>query len=362
MIKTSAASIDIDAERLLEAETEWRAYHIFYGASPYTLLSDLVVPMADRVVASGLAKEYFFINYWLEGAHIRLRLRARPQDIKELDKQILTEGQKYLNEHPSMHPMMQLLDDSFYENLFEGEYTDAARATYFNAEGKPIFAENNTIQVRDYVREWNRYGGKIGMLLSERFFVDSSKKVIELLHLGNLRVRPMLLGIALQITFITAMCFLEDIDMVKDFFKVYHRRWMPAGNPPSYLSESGQSSYKGYIDELSPMLRSYAAAISSGKLSDLPEPLQDWAQTCLGYVVSLKELYAHGSLLEFDFYDGHRPAATVSESAWSLCHSFIHMTNNRMFVSVSDESFLSFLILQAFGENITSEGVKSGDK
>lgn len=361
MTTTLNSPIDIEAERRLDAETEWRAYHIFYGGSPYTLLADLVVPMAERVVAEGLAVEFFFINYWLEGAHIRLRLRVRPENIEALDREVLTEGQAYLDEHPSMHPMMQLMDDSFYENLFEGEYTDAARPNYFDENGKPIFAENNTIQVREYVREWERYGGEIGMLLSERYFVDSSKKVVELLRLGNLRVRPILLGISAQLTFVTAMSMLENIDMVTDFFRVYHQRWLPVGDPPPYLSESGQRAYRDYIDELSAMLQSYRSAIESGNLEELPGPLQDWARTCQGYVDTLTNLYEQGDKLEFDFYDGHRPAKNVAEAAWSLCHSFIHMTNNRMFVSVADESFLSFLILRAFGQEVTAKEAGSDD-
>ena len=39
------------------------------------LLLQCVGPLVDELDADGLLAGYFFINYWLEGPHVRLRLR-----------------------------------------------------------------------------------------------------------------------------------------------------------------------------------------------------------------------------------------------------------------------------------------------
>lgn len=57
---------------------EWIALHIFYAASPRPMLVDCVRPLVDRLTGEGLLAGHFFINYWLEGPHVRLRLRPRP--------------------------------------------------------------------------------------------------------------------------------------------------------------------------------------------------------------------------------------------------------------------------------------------
>ena len=58
----------------------WQAVHVFYGASPRPLLVECVRPLVDELTADGLLAGHFFINYWLEGPHVRLRLRPSTED------------------------------------------------------------------------------------------------------------------------------------------------------------------------------------------------------------------------------------------------------------------------------------------
>ncbi|MBO0912918.1 lantibiotic dehydratase C-terminal domain-containing protein, partial [Streptomyces laculatispora] len=52
---------------------EWIALHVFYAASPQPMLVNCVRPLVDELTAEGLLAGHFFINYWLEGPHVRLR-------------------------------------------------------------------------------------------------------------------------------------------------------------------------------------------------------------------------------------------------------------------------------------------------
>ena len=53
----------------------WLGMHIFYGANPRPMLLDCVRPLVDELTTLGLLDSYFFMNYWQEGPHVRLRLK-----------------------------------------------------------------------------------------------------------------------------------------------------------------------------------------------------------------------------------------------------------------------------------------------
>lgn len=53
----------------------WQATHVFYAANPRPFLLQCVRPLVAELEADGLIDSYFFINYWLEGPHVRLRLK-----------------------------------------------------------------------------------------------------------------------------------------------------------------------------------------------------------------------------------------------------------------------------------------------
>ena len=58
-----------------EPAGDWLAFHIFYAANPRPMMVDCIRPLLAELTGDGLISGYFFINYWLEGPHVRLRLR-----------------------------------------------------------------------------------------------------------------------------------------------------------------------------------------------------------------------------------------------------------------------------------------------
>ncbi|WP_058235478.1 lantibiotic dehydratase C-terminal domain-containing protein [Devriesea agamarum] len=325
----------------------WRSYHVFYGGNPLILLRDCIIPLVEALQSESVIRDYFFINYWLEGSHVRLRLRVKPEMLDDLDKRVLGEVRDYLAISPSYHPMAELMNNSFYENLFKGEYPETDRWKYFDSDGAPIFANNNSIEIREYEPEWLRYGGEVGILISERQFVESTQLVVQLMHLGNLGVRTILLGIASQITYITAVCLLDDLDLVEKFLLAYHRRWSEGYEThASYLTEAGLNEHRVTVENLRKKIVPLADAIRRGETTGFPKILGEWVRLCQKTRHQIKEACKYSTLV-FEYNDGVRVATKVEEAAWSLCHSFIHMTNNRMMVSVTDEGFLAYQLVEA---------------
>ena len=53
---------------------EWLSFHVFYAANSNPILVEGVTPVIRRLRAEGLIERWFFIRYWLEGPHVRLRV------------------------------------------------------------------------------------------------------------------------------------------------------------------------------------------------------------------------------------------------------------------------------------------------
>lgn len=341
-------AFSLSEEAHLRDTHRWRAYHVYYGGSPLVLLSDCIVPLAERLSEEGVISEYFYINYWLQGSHVRFRARV-PDGVDDdtVDQAVLGPLNDYLEKNPSLHPMAELADNDFYNQLFAGEFDEADRPKYFTEDNQPIFSANNSVEIRQYEPEWDRYGGERGMLISEWFFVKSTSQVVDLMKLGNLGVRTILLGIATQMTALTAACMLRDLDTVKDFFIAYHHRWADGYDAnPAYSTEEGRREHSQTTKAIASLTIPHLSSLAHGRLDELPTVLRNWAKVCLTAREAIDAAYEEGPL-HFEYSDGYRAAATPHEAAWSLCHSFIHMTNNRMMVSVADEAFIAYQLVAA---------------
>lgn len=325
---------------------EWRSYHIFYGGSPLVVLRECIIPLARELKNTSIIEDFFFINYWLEGSHVRLRLRLHPENIYQVDSIVLSRVQDYLKKFPSYHPTAELVNNNFYESLFEGEFEEADRPLYFNEDGTPRFAQNNSIEIRTYEPEWLRYGGAVGMLISERYFVNSTEFMTLLADYGNLEVRTILLGLATQVTFITVACLLRNRERMNEFFVAYHLRWLRDATTPDYKLETGRSEHKITVNRIEKKILPWLPAIFTGQFSELPPFLQDWAITCQKTRQQIEDACSHAPL-PFSYTDGVRYIDNPDEAAWTLCHSYVHMMNNRMTVSVLDEAFISYQITEA---------------
>lgn len=338
------------AARVDDEDARWVSFHVFYGGSPDILLTECLIPLADALVRDGVVRDWFYINYWLEGSHVRLRLRVpRERTDAALDSLVLPAVESYLARKPSMHPMLELADNGFYERLFVGEFTDADRPRHFDDDGVPLFRPNNSIERRDYERETFRYGGPECMMLAEEHFVASTRLACDVMGGGNQNVRSLLLGIASQLSFVTACTLLRDRDLVADFFVAYHHRWASGyADETPYATEKGRRTHSLTAVNLRRRLLPLLDRLVADDLEGMPQRLRDWAQTNRRVRAGLDELFDR-DVLRFDYQDGRRAPESPSAAAWSLCHSLIHMTNNRMMVSVADEAFIAYQIAEAMG-------------
>ncbi len=117
-------------------------YAKFYTGSATVdqLLSEQILPLVRDAMAEGQCREWFFIRYGDPDFHLRVRLRGEPQALLHLQQQLFA---------------------AMDEPLADGRLW--------------------RVQLDTYEREIRRYGGPVGMTLSEKIFWADSEAIAEIL-------------------------------------------------------------------------------------------------------------------------------------------------------------------------------------
>ncbi|MFE6067471.1 lantibiotic dehydratase C-terminal domain-containing protein [Streptomyces sp. NPDC056525] len=344
---------------------EWIALHVFYAASPRPMLVDCVRPLVARLTEEGLLAGHFFINYWLEGPHVRLRLRpASPAAAPEVRRRAEEALSAFLKARPALYEVDSGFLKDFYNALFDIEFPGADRGRYMGDDGRMRLRPNNTFSEEPYAPEYAKYGGPAGVELAEWHFRHSSELVVGAFRTMNLHLRTVLLGTSTQLMMVMASCFLPEEDRLADYLDGYYEFWHRAFPGTGFI---GSKEYERNYAEMAPVLghrfAAVRAAIASGELERLPSFLRGWAEHCLELRSRIEELTGRGELL-FPLREGParedtgqvraEPADAVPTAPLThlpsvlprLLSPYMHMTNNRLHVTIRDEAYLSFVLGQ----------------
>ncbi|MEO6725746.1 MAG: lantibiotic dehydratase [Blastocatellia bacterium] len=142
-----SSSLYLPAARSFPPGSEWLYAKIYCGtATADQLIREVIKSVADEVIASGAADQWFFLRYLDPAWHLRVRFHGQPERLRE-----------------EVWPKLQ-----------------AALA-----EMSPRLGTGGVwrIQLDTYEREVERYGGATGIELSEQLFYADSQAVTEIIDL-----------------------------------------------------------------------------------------------------------------------------------------------------------------------------------
>ncbi|MGP4111775.1 lantibiotic dehydratase C-terminal domain-containing protein [Streptomyces sp. 4N509B] len=326
----------------------WQALHVYYAANPVPMLLSCVRPLVRELTEDGLLDGWFFINYWLEGPHVRLRLRpvsaAAEAEVRSRAERAVD---AFLAERPALYQVDSGFLNEFYNQLFDIEFTAEERGGYTDAEGRMNLRPNNSLAWLPYEPEYGKYGGPAGVALAEWHFAHSSELVIDALRGKNLHLRTVLLGTAAQLMLVMSTAFLPEDERLTDFLDRYYAFWHRAFPDTGFI---GSAEYERRADEVAPGLltwhRRVRAAAAGGEA--LPALLARWAEHCRELRARVVELAERGELV-FRSWDGSRdePVGDPDEALERLLSPYMHMTNNRLHVTIQDEAYLSYVLGRA---------------
>ncbi|MFI8003496.1 lantibiotic dehydratase C-terminal domain-containing protein [Streptomyces sp. NPDC086010] len=359
------------AAQAAEQPGEWIALHVFYAASPQPMLVNCVRPLVDRLTADGLLAGHFFINYWLEGPHVRLRLLpARAEDAPEVRRRAEEALTGFLRSRPALYEVDSGFLKDFYNALFDIEFPGEDRARFMGADGRMNLRPNNSFTYEPYAPEYAKYGGPAGVELAEWHFRHSSDLVIDAFRTMNLHLRTVLLGTSAQLMMVMASCFLPEEDRLADYLDGYYAFWHRAFPGTGFIgSEEYEATYARMAPQLGSRFAEIRAAVRSGEAGRLPRFLRGWAEHCLELRGRIEDLATKGDLV---FPVGEGPAredagqertepggAVVLEAVTHapavlprLLSPYMHMTNNRFHVTIRDEAYLSFMLGRVLREPV----------
>ncbi|WP_327002303.1 lantibiotic biosynthesis protein [Dactylosporangium sp. NBC_01737] len=331
----------------------WLGMHIFYGANARPMVLDCVRPLVDELTTRGLLDSYFYMNYWQEGPHVRLRLKPRTAaDEPAVRDAAEAAVQRFLADRPALYEMNAGFRGELHEMLFRLEYPNGGPQELLAADGTAAMQPNNSFAYRPYEPEYGKYGGAQGVALAEWHFRHSSDLVIDLVATMNLHLRPVVLGIASQLMLVMAGTFLPGRDQLATFFDSYHQFWRHAFGGAGLVDNI---DYDGMYDrvaaDLDRRFRPILTALDQGEPHRLPVLLRGWAE----HAAQLRErvvLLAGSGALTFAYPEGAEPV-TVTDAHQALIRllsPYLHMTNNRLYVTLRDEAYLAYLIGRALRE------------
>lgn len=338
------------------AAEDWVALHVYYAANPQPLLTEGIRDVVRRLEDADLIDTWFYINYWLEGPHVRLRLRPRrPQDherVESLAREVLED---FLARRPALYEVDSGFLGELYDQLFAMEFSDEEKARYTGPDGRMNLRPNNSVARLDYEPEYGKYGGVEGTRLAEWHFRHSSALTLEVLRSRNLHLRSMLLGTSAQLMMVMTACFLPDRQEAAQFLSRYHDFWQ------SHYDGTGFIADKEYEDgflagraTIAPQFDRILSAVGDDALERLPAELADWARHCLELRRRVVEL-ARAGRLEFATWAGGAtlPVSGVGQALVVLLSPYLHMTNNRLHVTIRDEAYLAHVLARC----LTDESV-----
>ncbi|MEO3859319.1 lantibiotic dehydratase C-terminal domain-containing protein [Acrocarpospora sp. B8E8] len=325
-------------------DPNWISLHIFYSSNADPMLVECVAPLVQRLREERLIERYFFIKYWLEGPHVRLRMRPAPgvaADAVRAEVELAVDA--FLARRPALYEVDREELRGFYKRMYIAEYGEENWDATYGEDGMP-HRPNNSRHYINYEPEYHRYGGPDGLELSQWHFEKSSDAVLNLLATANVHVRSVLMGLSFQLSMAMCLVFLERPEEVALFLDRYRSRWegQYADGTEDWERRYGRS-YGRMAPALADRLSRIMTAVRDPDGMGVTPFEREWITHCQELRDRVRKLGADG--LPFGGGpDSPEPAVLDIDAALrALLGSYVHMTNNRLGASILDEIYLSYL-------------------
>jgi thiopeptide-type bacteriocin biosynthesis protein len=328
------------------ADQRWVSAHLYYHDALNDLLRCAVGPLVGELAADGLIDGFFFIRYWQGGPHVRLRVLLREQTQAQPVERLI---EAWIGRFFARCPSQSVLRAEDYlrtagwlsqhefgqgEAVFDRTTVDRTTvdATTVDATTVEPLQPNNTLRYVAYVPEEDRLGGPAGVAAFEPHFMDSSALALEVIAANPSEQRRT--GRALAMMLLAAAVVIPDLKRLARYFRYSYRDWAArrtAGDRTRCARyETGwQQSYDR----------------QRAQLDDLARRLLDETRPGAGYhldAVSARWVTSVSSLA-----DRLTEARLALESLLFQC---MHKHNNRLGITVAEETYLLFLLQRTLTE------------
>ncbi|WP_345990024.1 thiopeptide-type bacteriocin biosynthesis protein [Chryseobacterium sp. Chry.R1] len=272
----------------------WNTYYLYYEGSADLVLKEIVYPSIQDIQDNlGNEVKFFFIRYFEDGYHIRLRL--------------------FLSAEESSVLLLLLKKNiSVYEH------------------SRQI---NIVVKEAEYIPETDRYGNTDTIEFAESQFCASSRFVLQnLMYNSNLTSSERyLLAIEAHLTFFKGIGIPRN--HCQELCQKFVESWLPVPFSNDMIEE--EQNRRGILSAFEQQFNAYRILLyerTEAFWNSLDQTDDPFVQQFLKITNEMWEGYFHSQL----------PPENIDEALLS----FIHMTNNRLGITNSEESYLLFLIMK----------------
>lgn len=318
---------------------EWLSVYLFFNGWIYDpacdrVVVDVVEPFVRRCQREGWIGQHFFIRYSEFGPHVRLRLLGAPDVLGG------TVWPAFV-EHLRAHNPDVVVDDR--------PETPSVPA---RGEGDPVVV-THAARVA-YEPETERYGGPEALLVSERHFEVSSDAAFALTAKMTPE-RSSRLGKGLLSMVVLVHAFCEDRERGAAFGQMYSTNYLRSlvredGGRDAWLDAFDQG-----FSQQSETLMEYVDAVweAMDDGDELSETLDAYAAGLRTTRQELRALFDAGRVEV-----GGQKAEEWPRVVNGIAPSYVHMMNNRLGITLQEESYLGYLITRALGR--PAEALRAG--
>jgi thiopeptide-type bacteriocin biosynthesis protein len=284
----------------------WLSAHLFFDGDIYRQEADRLLlataePVVRQCLRQGLAKAWFFLRYVERGSHLRLRLLPSSPTASLRCRELVAGAAQ----------------SAVAEGLLE------------------------RLEWLPYEPETDRYGGPSGVALAEEVFQVSSEAAVALLRKVRAGDRSSRLGKALLAMVVSLFLFDRERDGVasraRGYGAGYLRALVPDPKQQEHWLERFEAGYDRQAGALAQFVEAAWEALTVG--SKLTLELDEFRRPMARFARRLEELQEEGGLAV-----GGRRFSDRAEAVGHLLPSYLHMMNNRLGVSIQEESYLAVLI------------------
>lgn len=318
---------------------EWLSVYLFFNGWIYDpacdrVVVDVVEPFVRRCQEQGWIHQHFYIRYSEFGPHVRLRLLGAPE---------VLDGEVW----PALVEHLRARDPEV-----EIDARPAEPAVPQRAEGEPVRV-THAARVA-YEPETDRYGGPDALLVSERVFEVSSDAAFALTARMT-QERSSRLGKGLLSMVVLVHVFCGDRERGAAFSQMYSTNYLRSlvreeGGRDAWL-EAFDQGFNQQSETLMEYVDAVWEAMDDG--DSLSDTLDAYAEGMRRHREELRPLLDAGRVIVMG-----EPAAEWVRAVNAIAPSYVHMMNNRLGITLQEESYLGYLITRALGR--PAEALKAG--
>lgn len=309
---------------------QWFAAYLFYSGDLDLMLRELVAPFIREFFPDGQTDtQYFFIRYWENGSHIRLRINFEYALHQILAKVLEQRANDFFNQYPAVRklkdPVNQNMNQAVSQAVCQSvESVDQTVSQSVNQFVDQPLAADHTIQFSVYEPEIMRYGNQQSLTWAEQHFFKSSTFILDWICTKKPGTSALIQALRLHLILLLATGWeIPRLIAVCDFFI---DGWLPR----LYILRADVAAQKIF------WVKEFETSFNRTKAVILPASKVFWEELTAGTAnQKVQDLLKTNILILQNYQQADFKETKLIEIMTSL----MHMNNNRLGISNHEEAY-----------------------